>query len=51
VQEAIQEARRRLVHEKILKATVLDKPVRSLNSHDTDNYDWRYLAAASCLFH
>jgi asparagine synthase (glutamine-hydrolysing) len=51
VQEAIQEARRKLVTEKILKPPVLDKPVQPLNSHDADNYDWRYLAAATCLFH
>jgi asparagine synthase (glutamine-hydrolysing) len=46
VQEATQEAKRKLVVEKILIPAVLDKPVRSLNSHDADNYDWRYLSAA-----
>jgi asparagine synthase (glutamine-hydrolysing) len=51
VQEAIQEARRKLVTEKILKPAVPDKPVQPLHSHDADNYDWRYLAAATCLFH
>ncbi len=42
MQEAIQEAKRKLVTEKILKPAVLDKPVLSLHSHDADNYDWRY---------
>jgi asparagine synthase (glutamine-hydrolysing) len=50
VQEAIQEARRKLVTEKILKPSVPGKPVQPLHSHDADNYDWRYLAAATCLF-
>ncbi len=51
VREAIQEAKRKLVTKKILKSLVLEKPVQPLHSHDADNYDWRYLAAATCLFH
>lgn len=46
LQEAIQEAKRKMVKEKILKPEVLDKPVVPLSSHAADNYDWRYLAAA-----
>jgi asparagine synthase (glutamine-hydrolysing) len=50
VQELVNEARKKLVHEKILKQSVVDKPVLALNSHDADNYDWRYLSAASTLY-
>ncbi|HEX7903334.1 MAG TPA: asparagine synthase (glutamine-hydrolyzing) [Chitinophagaceae bacterium] len=46
LQEAIQEAKSKMVKEKILKPAVLDKPVVPLSSHAADNYDWRYLAAA-----
>jgi len=47
VQEAIHQARKKLVDEKVLKAEVLQKGIRSLASHDADNYDWRYFSAAS----
>jgi asparagine synthase (glutamine-hydrolysing) len=50
LQERIHESRKKLVEEKILGATVLDKPIRILSSHAADNYDWRYLAAASTLY-
>lgn len=49
VQEAIHEAKKKLVDEKILIPDVLNKPVIALNSHDTDNYDWRYLSAAAFI--
>ncbi|HEV7782230.1 MAG TPA: asparagine synthase (glutamine-hydrolyzing) [Chitinophagaceae bacterium] len=46
VQEAIWEAKKKLVGEKVLKPEVLDRPVIPLSSHDADNYDWRYFSAA-----
>ncbi|MDF2382842.1 asparagine synthase (glutamine-hydrolyzing) [Nostoc ellipsosporum NOK] len=42
----IHEAKNTLVQEKILRPSVLDKPVKAAPAHDSDNYDWRYLAAA-----
>jgi asparagine synthase (glutamine-hydrolysing) len=47
VQEAIQEAKRALVSEKILKPDVLNKKIEPQASHEADNYDWRYFSAAS----
>ena len=49
MQESIREARKKLIDKKILKPSVLDKPIIALSSHAADNYDWRYFAAASCL--
>jgi asparagine synthase (glutamine-hydrolysing) len=46
-QEAMQEAKRKLVDEKILKPAVLTKKITALSSHAADNYDWRYFSAAS----
>ncbi|HEX7846150.1 MAG TPA: asparagine synthase (glutamine-hydrolyzing) [Chitinophagaceae bacterium] len=48
-QEAIMEAKRKMVTEKILKQEVLNKPVVALDSHDGANYDWRYLSAAAFI--
>jgi asparagine synthase (glutamine-hydrolysing) len=47
VQDAIQEARKKLVTEKVLKPEILDKKIIPLSSHAGDNYDWRYFSAAS----
>ncbi|MBL7741710.1 MAG: asparagine synthase (glutamine-hydrolyzing) [Chitinophagaceae bacterium] len=49
VQEMIQEAKRKLVNERILKPGVLNKPVSPHSSHEADAYDWRYLASAFYL--
>ena len=49
LQDAVQAARQKLVAANILKSSVLDKPVTALHSHDADNYDWRYFAAAPFL--
>jgi asparagine synthase (glutamine-hydrolysing) len=49
LQDAVHEARKKMVAEKILKQEVLNKPIAALNSHDADNYDWRYLSAAAFL--
>ncbi len=50
LQEMVMEARKKMVQENILKAAVLDKPIRLLSSHAADNYDWRYLSIAATLF-
>lgn len=47
VQEAIQEAKQKLVNEKVLKQEVLTKNIFPLSAHDADNYDWRYFSAAN----
>ena len=46
VQGAIQDAKKKLVDEKVLKPEVLQKSVQPQASHDADNYDWRYFSAA-----
>lgn len=47
VQDAIHEARKKLVAEKVLKPEVLQKKIQPLASHDAENYDWRYFSAAT----
>ena len=49
VQEMIQDAKNKLVNEKILKPEVLNKKIIPRAAHEADNYDWRYLSA-SLLF-
>jgi asparagine synthase (glutamine-hydrolysing) len=49
IKDLTQEARRKLVNEKILKPEVLNRPVKAQAANDADGYDWRYLAAASYL--
>lgn len=49
LQEAVREAKKRLISEKILKQNVLDKPINPMPAHAADSYDWRYLSA-SLLF-
>lgn len=46
VKEAIHEARKILVEEKILKPETLNKPVTPRSSHEAGNYDWRYLSSS-----
>ena len=46
IQQAIQEAKRKLVNEKILKPESLNNKIVSKAAHDADNFDWRYLSAA-----
>ena len=46
VQDAIQEARKKLVNENILNPDILKKEIQPLGSHAADNYDWRYFSAA-----
>jgi asparagine synthase (glutamine-hydrolysing) len=49
MQEMIQDAKNKLVNEKILKPEVLHKKIIPKAAHAADNYDWRYLSA-SLLF-
>jgi asparagine synthase (glutamine-hydrolysing) len=49
VQEMIQDAKTKLVNEKILKLEVLNKKIIPKAAYEGDNYDWRYLSA-SLLF-
>jgi asparagine synthase (glutamine-hydrolysing) len=49
VQEMIQDAKNKLVKEKILKTEVMNKKIIHKAAHEGDNYDWRYLSA-SLLF-
>ncbi len=46
VQEMIQDAKNKLVKEKILKPEVLNKKITPKAAHEADNYDWRYLSAS-----
>lgn len=46
LQDAVQEAKRKLVSEKILKETVLDKKITPSAAFEAENYDWRYFSAA-----
>ena len=49
MQEMIQDAKKKLVNEKILKPEVLNKKIIPKAAHEADNYDWRYLSS-SLLF-
>lgn len=49
MQEMIQEARKKLVREKILKPAVLIKPVQATSAYEANTNDWRYLAAAAII--
>jgi len=46
IAEMIQEARRKLVTEKILKEDVLTRPLHPSDAYELNNTDWRYLSAA-----
>ena len=46
MQEAIQDAKRSLVNQKILRPEVLNKKIIPRSSHEAENFDWRYLSAA-----
>ena len=47
IQEAMQEAKRKLVDQKILNPEVLQKKIKPQAAHEVDSYDWRYFSAAS----
>ena len=46
LREMIQEARQKLIKEKILKAETNTKPIHASSAYDTDTDDWKYLTAA-----
>jgi len=46
LREMIQEARQKLVKEKILNPGVLTKPILASSAYETNTSDWRYLTAA-----
>jgi asparagine synthase (glutamine-hydrolysing) len=46
VQQMIQDAKSKLVQEKILKSEVLNKKIQPHDAHTAESYDWRYLTAA-----
>jgi asparagine synthase (glutamine-hydrolysing) len=49
VQGIIKDAKQKLVKERILKPSVLNKKIIPLHAHDADNMDWRYLSLAQVL--
>jgi asparagine synthase (glutamine-hydrolysing) len=49
VQEIIQESKKQLAKEKILKADAISKTASATDAYHPNPYDWRYLAAASYL--
>lgn len=46
VQEAIHEAKKKLVNENLLDSSVLNKPVVAKDAHATRSFDWRYWSVA-----
>jgi asparagine synthase (glutamine-hydrolysing) len=46
IQQLIMDARQKLVDERILKKSVLDKEIEAKAAHEPHNYDWRYLTAS-----
>lgn len=49
IQELVHESKKKLVSNRILDASVLQKKVQPLDTHAADNFDWRYLVAGSIL--
>lgn len=47
VQDAIMEAKKKLVHEKVLKPETLQKPPNPQEAYSAENADWRYWMLAS----
>ena len=45
----IQEAKRKLVNNGVLKASVLNKPIIPHSALDPESYDWRYLCASQII--
>jgi hypothetical protein len=43
------EARKKLVNEKILKPSVIEKPVEAADAYAANTNDWRYLSAAAII--
>jgi asparagine synthase (glutamine-hydrolysing) len=49
LQEKIQEAKKKLVQERILNSAVVRQPIKPKAAHEGDNYDWRFLSAAQMV--
>lgn len=49
VQDAIYEGKKKLVINKILNASVLNKKIRPHDAHEAESYDWRYWNIASMI--
>ena len=49
VQEMIQESKQKLVQEKIVSASILEKQISPSNAHDESNFDWRMLSLAQVI--
>jgi asparagine synthase (glutamine-hydrolysing) len=49
LQGIIEEAKQKLVNERILKPAVLNKKIVPQHANDADNMDWRYLSLAAVL--
>jgi asparagine synthase (glutamine-hydrolysing) len=49
VQEAILQAKTKLVNKYILDKKVLQQPVKAMNAYDAANFDWRYWVAANMI--
>ncbi|MFI5185817.1 MAG: asparagine synthase (glutamine-hydrolyzing) [Chitinophagales bacterium] len=49
VQEMIHEAKKKLVHEKILRPGVMNKKIKPSAAYEKENYDWKYLVSAQYL--
>ena len=47
VQDAMMEAKKKLVNEKVLKRETLQKSPDPQSAYSADNYDWRYWMLAS----
>ena len=49
LQDFIFESKKKLVNNRILKTSVLNKKIAPQNAHAKDNFDWRYLCAAQII--
>jgi asparagine synthase (glutamine-hydrolysing) len=49
VRDMIHEAKKKLVHEKILKPEVINKQIQPTSAYEKNNYDWKYLVSAQFL--
>ena len=47
LQDMIMDGRTKLVQQNVLHKKVLKQTVQAKAAHDANNYDWRYLSAAS----
>ena len=47
--DCLHEAKKKLVTEKILRSSTLEKKIQPLDAHEANNTDWRYLCAAQMM--